>query len=282
MTLTRWLMRFTLLAVFLTYCVIGIGAFTRLSNAGLGCPDWPACYGKLIVSQPTVGAQINIQKAQIEMGHRYIAGALGAVILLVAVLTAMISSDKGRQFLVYSIGLIALLIYQVLLGMWTVTLKLSPFIVMQHLFVGLAILSLLCLIYLSLREKKIAPPRVFVGKKLVAFAWICFLLLFLQIILGGWTSSHYAGLLYQGISAIHRWSALVVSAAFLCLFFCIRMQSTYYLLALLCVQILLGALNVIFQLPLSIAVAHNLTAAAMMLMMVTIIFNLHASRKAMT
>jgi cytochrome c oxidase assembly protein subunit 15 len=262
--------------------VIGVGAFTRLSDAGLGCPDWPACYGQWFVKKPSVASHINIQKAQTEMGHRYLAGVLGVLIMMVAILCAMIASSAGFRFLIFSLGLFLLLMYQVLLGMLTVTLKLSPIIVAQHLLVGMFLLSLLWLIYLNARKinaTKIQLAPFTQSKKLNTFAIICFLLLILQIVMGAWVSGHDAGLIYHGVSAVHRWGALVIGVAFLALFLGIKKvypshyalkNTAHLLLVFLLFQVILGAVNVIFVLPLFVAIAHNLVAATLLLIMTTI------------
>lgn len=298
--LLHWLATLSFIGVCLTYLVIGVGVFTRLSNAGLGCPDWPACYGHLVVPKHTaIINQINAQypnapfaaeKAKIEMAHRYIAGLLGVFIIVIAFLCAFSARQLGFRFTTFSLALFVLLIYQVLLGMWTVTLKLSPPFVMQHLMVALIILSLLWLINLNTRAKSmttmekissiIFQPKI---KKIRWLAAITLIFLFLQIILGAWTSSHYMGLIYSGFSAVHRWGALVVGCMLLFLFLSIQMDKSSHqhikkisrwLLFFLCVQVMLGGANVIFQLPLFIAIAHNLIAATLLLIMVTINYQL--------
>ncbi|OGT44100.1 MAG: hypothetical protein A3F13_01220 [Gammaproteobacteria bacterium RIFCSPHIGHO2_12_FULL_40_19] len=276
----------------LAFLVIGVGAFTRLSQAGLGCPDWPGCYGHLIVPKDKTTLQridlnyphapISVKKAQIEMGHRYLAGLLGILILSVVVTCMLTARTSGFEYIVFAALLFMLLIYQVFLGLWTVTFKLSPFIVMQHLLVGMTILALLWLIYLYSRPLQTATINV---SRLFRFlAAVGFILLIVQVILGAWTSSHYVGLLYAGLSAVHRWGALVVGCALFSLFLMIQThyrshlllkKTSWYLLIFLCVQILLGALNVIFQLPLFLAIAHNLIASMILLIMVTINYTIN-------
>ena len=277
------------ITVCLTYLVIGVGAFTRLSHAGLGCPDWPGCYGYLVVPKDKSTLQninlnysatpIHVKKAQTEMGHRYLAGLLGVLMISVAVLCVMTARTAGFEYLIFASLLFLLLIYQVFLGMWTVTLKLSPWIVMQHLLVGMTILSLLWLIYLCSRQTHHAVAKINFTRTFRLLAAFSLIMLVLQVILGVWTSSHYVGLLYAGVSAVHRWGALIVGCALFSLFLSIQIQYrsdrvlskiSWYLLFFLCVQILLGALNVIFQLPLFLAIAHNLIASMILLIMVTI------------
>lgn len=291
MKIKKWLLSLSLIAVVFTYVVIGVGAFTRLSDAGLGCPDWPACYGKLIAKKNINDMHINIQKAQIEMGHRYVAGLLGLLIIVIVLLCAMTASYAGFRFLIFSVALFVLLLYQVLLGMLTVTLKLSPLIVTQHLLVGMMLLALLWLIYLNVRQVHAVKTKIITSLSLKVFATFCLLLLIMQIILGAWTSSHDVGLIYGGFSAVHRWAALIVGCAFLSLYFWIKKthrsnktlkNTVHFLLALLFLQVVLGAANVLFQLPLLAVIAHNLVAATMLLVMVTINYGIWYHRSQIT
>ncbi|ABV89315.1 COX15/CtaA family protein [Shewanella pealeana] len=182
-----------------TLCVILMGAYTRLSDAGLGCPDWPGCYGMLKV--PTEIHELNqvqqafpehtveTEKAWLEMIHRYIAGTLGLLVLLILVLS--LKTDDAPKKLPMFIA--ALIIFQAALGMWTVTMKLMPIIVMAHLLGGFALFSLLLLLYLRSKPLRI-PGGDPAARKLAGFAAICIGVLLLQIVLGGWTSSNYAAL----------------------------------------------------------------------------------------
>jgi len=186
----------------LTLTVIILGAYVRLSDAGLGCPDWPGCYGKLIVSE---GSNNQIEemselyperpfekdKAWKEMLHRYLASVLGFLILTLSFL-AWVKKEFSNVRLFSSI-LLALVIFQGILGMWTVTLLLKPIIVMLHLIGGLTILSLFY--WKLLREQ--SKNGVFVSegnKKLRPLVITALVVLFCQISLGGWTSSNYAAL----------------------------------------------------------------------------------------
>lgn len=198
---SRLLQRLTLIAVIWALMVIALGAFTRLTNAGLSCPDWPGCYGHLSV--PT-GAQtiqkidkanpshpLVTHKAWAEMIHRYFAGMLGLLILAIVILGYRTASKTGRKTLYYPLaGLLILLIYQPLLGMWTVTLKLLPIIVTQHLLGGLSFFALLTLLYLAFKQRKPTAST----SPLKPFAVIGVLLLFCQIALGAWTSTNYAAI----------------------------------------------------------------------------------------
>lgn len=193
-TFSRRLMAF---ACLLTLAVILLGAWTRLSDAGLGCPDWPGCYGHFTV--PTAPADIAqgnalypdqplvAAKAWPEMIHRHFAKAIGLVILVFA---AIAWRRKGRDGHPYRLAffMLAWVIFQGLLGMWTVTLKLHPAVVMAHLLGGFTTFALCFLAWLRLagRPALAAPARL---RRVAAAA---LLVLVVQIALGGWTSANYA------------------------------------------------------------------------------------------
>ncbi len=193
------------LAVLLTLGVVVLGAFVRLSDAGLGCPDWPGCYGHLDwPRQPDEIQQANLQfpdrpvephKAWREMVHRYFAGALGLV-MLTLFLWAWRRRDTGIGGLESPVGLafslLVIIVLQAALGMWTVTLKLKPIIVMLHLLGGLTTLSLL--LWLALRTTPGVRPYRYAGHVRSWMVWIGLALLVGQIALGGWTSANYAAL----------------------------------------------------------------------------------------
>ena len=186
------------IACALAFLVIVVGAYTRLSDAGLGCPDWPGCYGNLIV--PDKSDRLNetyperpleLGKAWTEMAHRYAASSLGLLILIIAIMSWTKSSLSKMR--VFTSGLLLLVIFQGMLGMWTVTLLLKPIIVMSHLLGGLTILSLLY--WSTLRQQ--SHNGVFVSvanKKQLPFVIGGLVVLVSQISLGGWTSSNYAAL----------------------------------------------------------------------------------------
>lgn len=196
----RLFRRLALAGVVLAFGVVVLGAWVRLSAAGLGCPDWPGCYGHLSVD----GAARNVDaineafphrpfeyhKAIKEMVHRYFASSLGLLILALAGL-AIANRRDPQQPLVLPIVLVGLVILQGLLGMWTVTLLLKPLIVVLHLLGGLATLSLLA--WLAWGHASSAPEmrNVLILRKVAAAALV---VLALQIALGGWTSSNYAAL----------------------------------------------------------------------------------------
>lgn len=199
-----WFHRLSLFGVILTFGVVVLGAYVRLSDAGLGCPDWPGCYGRIVVPQSQQAiAQANdtyphraleAPKAWKEMIHRYFAGALGIVILALAIL-AIRHRHEAEQPLLLPLALLGLVIFQALLGMLTVTWLLKPIIVMGHLLGGMATLALMA--WLCLRtgnyffQPEASQPRYNTVRVL---AVIGIILLVVQIALGGWTSSNYAAL----------------------------------------------------------------------------------------
>ena len=186
--------------ILLALCVIVFGAYVRLTDAGLGCPDWPGCYGfvsvpqtaedYLSVEQNFPGEIVDEGKAWREMIHRYIASLLGFLILLMFLKDFFSYRNNAGSLkdLKLSAALLALVIFQGMLGMWTVTLKVHPLVVTGHLIGGLTTLSLLFFYYRNLEsnDKKFisAPKAMIAGLSILA----------LQIILGGWTSTNYAAL----------------------------------------------------------------------------------------
>lgn len=193
----------TLFAILLAFIVIVLGAYTRLTDAGLGCPDWPGCYGKLLVSKSTQAAAVFAEtplaarKAWTEMIHRYVAGSLGLVIFGLCISFFRSATTTVSQKLLTAV-LVLLVIFQALLGMWTVTLKLFPVVVMAHLLGGLLLISGLRWLNLSIQNPLIThnrPPRHHY------YALIGLLLLIFQIALGGWVSANYAGLACVGFPA---------------------------------------------------------------------------------
>ena len=307
------------LSLVLTFVVIALGAYTRLADAGLGCPDWPGCYGHLTVPNehheialakslyPSL--TVEAHKAWLEMVHRYFAGTLGLVVFSITFLCL-----KSR---VVSFGLpLALsvvIVFQALLGMWTVTMKLMPIVVMGHLLGGFTLFCLLNLLYWKVSQ--INQPSlglVNVSALTKTLAVTSGLLLVAQIALGGWTSSNYAALMCtslpicQGnwveyldfqtafqliqphsesyefgtldygarmtIHVSHRFGALLVTFFSLALIYRLVQEGEPRLTAaakrvalMLIIQLLLGISNVLFSLPLLIAVAHNLGAALLLI-----------------
>jgi len=185
-------------AVFLAWFVVMLGAYTRLTNAGLGCPDWPGCYGHLVL--PSTGKALDVaqnafpsipiesRKAWTEMAHRYAAGSLVLLICLIALNAVWRSKKKTLPLF-----LVLLVAFQAALGMWTVTLKLLPVVVMGHLLDGILIFSCLCL--LRAQVGKLSPVDLPVWHR---WAGLGLLIVFCQIALGGWVSANYAGIACVG------------------------------------------------------------------------------------
>jgi heme a synthase len=207
--------RLALFAVALTVVVVVLGAFTRLVDAGLGCPDWPGCYGFLGIplSESSImaaearfpEAPVEPDKAWWEMIHRYFAGALGLVILALAVGAVNDARRRpnpgGRRTLplMLPLGLLVLVICQAAFGAWTVTLKLWPQVVTGHLLGGFATLSLLWLLCLRLGVlEHLKAPR-----GLLPLAALGLVVVVVQIALGGWVSSNYAALACHDFPTCH-------------------------------------------------------------------------------
>ncbi|WP_435103001.1 COX15/CtaA family protein [Arhodomonas sp. AD133] len=200
MTRSPWFFRLSLLATVLALGVVVLGAYVRLSDAGLGCPDWPGCYGRIGVPEtPAAVADANAAypdrpveaaKGWKEMIHRYFAGALGLLVFALAV-TAWRRRHVPGQPVVVPVLLVAVIIFQAVLGMWTVTWKLKPFIVMAHLLGGLTTLSLLA--WQTLRACR-EGGGAGLSRRWQAILLGALLLVVGQVALGGWTSANYAAL----------------------------------------------------------------------------------------
>jgi cytochrome c oxidase assembly protein subunit 15 len=264
----------------LALCVIDMGAYVRLTDAGLGCPDWPGCYGQMLV--PDHAADIG--RAWREMIHRYAAGGLGMAIVALAI-AAWHRSRSAISWL--ATGLIGLVALQALLGMWTVTELLKPTIVTAHLLGGMLIWT--ALVVLCRREfggtGGIGDAG---GTGASRWRWLgrlAFATVLTQIALGGWVSSHYAGLACPdfptcpggwwpenaaaAIQWFHRLGALavlvIVGGYALALSRTIGQRRFGLVIVLaLSFQLALGVANVVLQLPLTLAVAHNLGAALLL------------------
>ena len=193
--------RLTLFATLLALIVVSFGAYTRLTDSGLGCPDWPGCYGTLTVPESIdqiekaqavyPDSPVEVEKAWIEMIHRYIAGILGVMILVIAFMSIKLR-DQINYSLKWPFFLLGLVIFQAALGMWTVTLLLKPAVVSSHLLGGMTVLGILTFLmhrnYGTHRENFVSNHF---ERKIIRFSLV---LLFIQIALGGWTSTNYAAL----------------------------------------------------------------------------------------
>jgi cytochrome c oxidase assembly protein subunit 15 len=188
------------IAIVWTLALMVLGAYVRLQDAGLGCPDWPGCYGHFTVpdehheishAQDRFGVPVDVAKGWKEMIHRYVASGLG---LLIIALTLVLWRDRRRAGLnpAWALVPLGLVVLQGLFGMWTVTLKLMPAVVTAHLIGGMSILLLLIYLYPA------SDPawRLSVGLRRY---WLVVLgLVGVQIILGGWVSTNYAALACNG------------------------------------------------------------------------------------
>ncbi|MDX9873974.1 MAG: COX15/CtaA family protein [Spongiibacteraceae bacterium] len=195
--------RLALAGCVLAMVVVGLGAFTRLVDAGLGCPDWPGCYGHLLwpIQEHHVAAAneawpdmpVEHDKTWPEMVHRYFASALG-LLAIVLVGLALRHRPRPAQPLQLPVVLLAFVILQGMFGMWTVTLRLWPQVVTAHLLGGFTTFALLWLLALRLGNQRwllADKPLVAVGR-LRPWALLGLAVVIGQVFLGGWTTSNYA------------------------------------------------------------------------------------------
>jgi cytochrome c oxidase assembly protein subunit 15 len=310
----------SLFGICLAFVVIALGAWTRLVDAGLGCPDWPGCYGFVVF--PTNEAEIalaearyptfpyDINKAIPEVVHRYFAAVLGFLAIIMVYYS--FKQNENKNIRRWTIGLLIFICCQGLFGYLTVSLLLLPIIVTAHLFGGFTTLTLFFLIFLMSGKfdilEKMAIP------KLKTVAGIALAVLLFQIFLGVWTSTNYASLacadfptcqgtympemdfkngfnlnqevgpnyLYGlldnpsrvAIHYSHRVSAILVTVVFLILISKLWFSNAAPLAStigiLLLTQISLGIINVVYVLPLYVAIAHNLVAALLLLAIFTV------------
>ena len=189
--------------VFMTFDLIVFGAFTRLTDSGLGCPDWPGCYGtsnpwhalgEISLAEAAMpSGPVTVIKAWIEMIHRYLAMTVGALILIQVVLAWTKVKILGKAPLVGSLGLLALVCVQGAFGAWTVTLKLQPIIVTTHLMLALVLLACLTAYAQHLWQKQSSFAQQLNVKPLSAkLLLLAAAVLATQIFLGAWVSTNYA------------------------------------------------------------------------------------------
>jgi cytochrome c oxidase assembly protein subunit 15 len=189
------------LITFYALFVVMLGAYTRLSDSGLGCPDWPGCYGQITVASTTTAIQkanalypsipLEQEKAWPEMVHRYFAGILGTLIIGISVFRLNRARKQYEELSIAPILLIFLVVFQALLGKWTVSWSLHPLAVMPHLIGGMLITTTLFWQLLDHSQRHATTPS---QKKTQILAWLLFFIVLAQIGLGGWTSSQYAAL----------------------------------------------------------------------------------------
>ena len=301
----------------ITLVVISLGAWVRLTDAGLGCPDWPGCYG-LLTTPDTVdelarakenypNASIDVGKAWREMLHRYVAGILGLYVFFIT----YISIKYSKQNYILPVSISILIVIQAIMGMLTVTMLVKPTVVTTHLFFGMLTATLLFINGLKYSGLNLSQDKLPVNA--ISIIMLTWLLLIIQILLGGWTSTNYASLActdfpkcldqwypkemvfdkafnifnlpdinYEGgflaygakvaVHYIHRVTALVLSISFLLTIFVIfKLKNHVFLkkiisfsLVFFVLQIILGISNVIYSLPLNIAVWHTMNAAILL------------------
>lgn len=333
-----WLTRFAVIGLLVAATVVALGAWTRLRDAGLGCPDWPTCYGMLTVpteahdvakanelfpAQPVVA-----HKAWPETIHRYFASTIGVLITLIAAFALYGRRESGMPIR-HAVLLFLLVCVQGAFGAWTVTMKLFPPVVTGHLLFGFATFTTLFLLVL-----RMSPFLRGTGNSaaagLLPVAVISLAALVLQIALGGWTASNYAATMCSGlpvcqdgwrglldfreafaihtyagtsyefaphlgaaakltIHVAHRIWAMVTTAVLLLLALLLWMQAAtpryrrfaLMLLIALMLQVALGVSNVVFHLPLAVAVAHNFVALLLLQVLVALTFSLWQERRSL-
>jgi heme a synthase len=304
-----WFRRVALAGALLAAAVVVLGAWVRLTDAGLGCPDWPGCYGHIYPQ-----ADHNFSKALHEMIHRYFASTLGIVIGCLLVWAVWNRKDRGQPLVAVAI-LFILVCLQGALGALTVTLLLKPLIVTAHLLGGLTTLAILWWLSLTPERRDLSAREMGLRK----FALLGLALLLAQIFLGGWTSTNYAAVacpdlptcqqswwppmdfrdafvLWRGldidytggvlanaarvaIHVTHRIGALVVALSLsvvgaLCV---ARAQSRRLrvigglLIGAVLLQIGIGLTMVHFAMPLPLATLHNAGAALLVVCTVTLL-----------
>ncbi len=305
----QWFRRLALMGAALAAVVVVLGAWVRLTNAGLGCPDWPGCYGHVY---PTAAPEAG--KAWHEMIHRYVAGTLGLIIVVLLVWAVVRRKDRGQPLIAVAL-LFLMVCLQGALGAFTVTMLVTPPIVTAHLFGGLTTLSLLWWLGITPERRWSSAAEL----RLRPFALIAFAVLIGQIFLGGWTSTNYAaiacpdfptcqrswwpamdfhdafvlwrglGVNYEGgvlanaarmaIHVTHRIGALVTGLTLITLGLSVWGRATssrlkqagLIVIAAVLLQICLGIATVHFGFPLPVATLHNAGAALLLLAMVWLV-----------
>ena len=195
-----------------TLVLIMLGAYVRLSDAGLGCPDWPGCYGNLTPHHSAteiLGAEITqpdgpvtMAKAWKEMGHRYLAMIVGA--LIAAIMFAVWRNRRlWAQSIVLPTVIASAVIFQAALGAWTVTLLLKPAIVTSHLIGGISILALLMWLLVRQPANGKWADAIMVSSGLKLFAIAALIVVMAQVVLGGWVSTNYAALACADLPTCH-------------------------------------------------------------------------------
>jgi len=284
-------------AFLLCFFVVVMGAYVRLSAAGLSCPDWPGCYGHV---SPAGVAEAG--KAWKEMIHRYAAETLGVVIVIIVAMAIHMRRERLVS-VSFAVGLLVLVVAQGLFGMLTVTRLLEPWIVTAHLLLGMTTLSVLWWLVLTLGRRELTTWRggtAFLGSSLPRtrqIALLALVALALQIALGGWTSSHYAAAgcpdlpkcqgqwwpaLHAGTAATihftHRLGAVVATVLLVLAATRVllsrsddfaRLAATAVLAALI-VQLSIAVAMVLSGFPVWLSTAHNAGAALLLLAVIAL------------
>lgn len=300
-----------------TLVVISLGAWVRLTDAGLGCPDWPGCYGLLTTPDTAEelakakefypNANIDVGKAWREMLHRYMAGILGLYVFFITYISIKYSKKNYTLPILISI----LIIVQAIMGMLTVTMLVKPTIVTTHLFFGMLTATLLFINALKYSDVNIPSQKIpSYALTIIIITWV---FLIIQILLGGWTSTNYASLActdfpkclnqwypkemifdsafnliglpdvnYEGgilvygakvaVHYTHRITALILTFVFVSALYTVYKLNKHSFLKKIMgisviffiLQIILGISNVVYSLPINIAVWHTMNAAILM------------------
>ncbi len=196
----------------LTLVLIVLGAYVRLSDAGLGCPDWPGCYGNLTPAHSTAeisaaesvqpGGPVSMEKAWKEMVHRYLAMIVGSLIAAI-MFCAWRNRAKWQQSPILPTVISLAVVFQAALGAWTVTMLLKPVIVTSHLLGGIAILALLASLLFRQSPDAVWTQAIHARKEMRWAGLIAIAVLFVQIVLGGWVSTNYAALACADLPTCH-------------------------------------------------------------------------------
>ena len=199
-----WIQRLALIGALLCFGVVVLGGYTRLTESGLGCPDWPGCFGHFVPAENAAhyADESAWHKAWVEMRHRYAAELLGVLVVVIAALSIRARRQPGVR-VGFALVLLVLIVVQGMLGMLTVTWLLKPLIVTGHLVGGLATFAMLLWLWLTMRAEARAVDgySVLAGNRLKEsggrarlWAGLALAALALQVALGGWTSSNYAAM----------------------------------------------------------------------------------------
>lgn len=327
-----WLTRLAVISVLITATVVALGAWTRLEDAGLGCPDWPTCYGSITVPMSAQAIEqgqslypdspFSAEKAWPEMIHRHFAKTIGLLCIIMAGIAVWAARRDKDIPVKHTVFLLLMVCLQGAFGAWTVTMKLFPPVVTGHLLFGFATFTTLVLLVARLSPFLKASGNA-AAASLLPFAILSAAVLVLQIALGGWTAANYAASVctalpvcqdgwrdvmnlqdafaihsYAGttyefaphlgptekitIHVMHRLGAWTATALLLVLSVMLWFRAGQYryrrfalfLAGGVLLQVLLGMSNVLFNLPLAVAVAHNVVALLLLQVMALLVSSL--------